>query len=82
MGEELAMPVQKIKQSPLYVPLYPPDGAPVMGFCCQISIKGIYLEEITCGVLCKNERNMKEHILTQHGIKIQQEFDYEDKNSG
>ena len=57
----------------IYEPLYGPDGAPCRGFVCNYRTG----EEL-CGTLCKNERNMKDHLLTQHGIKIQQELEFGD----
>ena len=46
-----------------YRPLYPPEGAPCLGFACS-----------ECGRVTKTERGMRMHLVRVHDIKPQGEL--------
>lgn len=61
-----------------FKPLYPPDGAPCLGFACgclvDVQVEVPNVKANLCGKVTKTERGMKMHLLRVHGIKMQSEL--------
>lgn len=62
----------------MYKPLYPPEGAPCLGFVCTLRVEhNGTLED--CGRVTRTERGMKAHAWKRHGVKRQMDLFGNDK---
>lgn len=58
----------------LVSPLYPPEGAPCLGFCCRVLVTGDDYVTHECRALFKTEHYVWLHIASVHGIKREPEL--------
>ena len=62
--------------TPLYKPLYPPEGGKPLAFSCNCPQSGQL-----CGAVTRTERGIKIHVLRKHGLREQIDLPFNDNPS-